>query len=57
MPHKDDLHDIDDCIALERVNGLRVVLSKTGETSAAKPNNGYHIVPKDVISLHLNRKS
>jgi len=39
------------------VNGLRVVLSKTGETSAAKPNNGYHIVPKDVISLHLNRKS
>jgi hypothetical protein len=56
LPHKDDLHDIDDCIALESVNGLRVVLTKTGEISANKPSNGYHIVPKDVIAAYLDRK-
>jgi hypothetical protein len=55
LPHKDDLHDIDDCIALEAVNGLRVTLTKTGETSANKPSNGYHIVPKDVIEAYLKR--
>ena len=55
LPHKDDLHDIDDCIALENINGLRVTLTKTGETSANKPSNGYHIVPKDVIAAYLAR--
>lgn len=55
LPHKDDLHDIDDCIALDSVNGLRVVLTKTGEVSASKPNNGYHIVPKDVIAHYMAR--
>ncbi len=54
--HKDDLHDIDDCIALENVNGLRVVLTKTGEVSANKPSNGYHIVPKEVIAVYLGQK-
>lgn len=53
--HKDDLHAIDDCIALDAVNDLHVTLTKTGETSAAMPNNGYHIVPKDVIAAYLAR--
>lgn len=56
LPHKDDLHDIDDCIALDTVDGLRVTLTKTGETSANKPSNGYHIVPKDVIAAFLARR-
>lgn len=47
--HKDDLHAIEDCIAVARINGLHITLTKTGETSAAKPNNGYHIIPKAVI--------
>jgi hypothetical protein len=51
--HKDDLYDIDDCIALETVGGLHVVLTRTGETSANKPSNGYHIVPKDIIANYL----
>ena len=55
LPHKDDLHDIDDCIALENINGLRVTLTKTGEVSKYKPTNGYHIVPKDVIAAYLAR--
>jgi hypothetical protein len=53
LPHKDDLHEIDDCIALDAVSGLHVVLTKTGEVSANKPSNGYHIVPKDVIAAYL----
>jgi hypothetical protein len=53
--HKDDLLDIDDCIALEAVNNLRVALTKTGEISATKPSNGYHIVPKHVIAAYLAR--
>jgi len=44
--HKDDLHCIDDCIALETVGGLRVTLTRTGETSDARPNNGYHLLPR-----------
>jgi hypothetical protein len=55
--HKDDLHDIDDCIALEAMNNLYVVLTKTGETSQTKPSNGYHIVPKDLIAAHLEKQN
>ena len=53
--HKDDLHAIDDCIALDAVGGLRVTLTRTGEVSQAKPNNGYHVLPKDVIAAYLAR--
>lgn len=53
--HKDDLHCIDDCIALETVGGLRVTLTQTGETSAARPNNGYHLIPKDLVAAYLAR--
>jgi hypothetical protein len=54
--HKDDLHQVDDCIALDRVGGLCITLTHTGETSAARPNNGYHVVPKDVIAAYLARR-
>ena len=57
LPHKDDVHDIDDCIALENINGLRVTLAKTGEVSKNKPSNGYHIVPKDVIANYIQGSS
>ena len=53
--HKDDLHAVDDCIAADGINGLHVTLTKTGETSAAKPNNGYHIIPKTIIASHLTK--
>ena len=54
--HKDDLHDVDDCIALDRVGELCITLTRTGETSAAKPNNGYHVVPKDVIAAFMAKE-
>jgi hypothetical protein len=53
--HKDDLHAIDDCIAVDRIGGLHITLTNTGETSAAKPNNGYHIIPKNVVAAYLAR--
>ena len=53
--HKDDLHAVDDCIALDMANGLHVTLIQTGETSAARPNNGYHLIPKDVVAAYRNR--
>ncbi|MEY4965827.1 MAG: hypothetical protein RL274_1410 [Pseudomonadota bacterium] len=53
--HKDDLLAIDDCIAVDAINGLHVTLTKTSETSDAKPNNGYHIIPKEVIAAYLAR--
>jgi hypothetical protein len=54
--HKDDLHQVDDCIALDRVNEFCITLTRTGETSSAKPNNGYHVIPKDVIAAWLARR-
>jgi hypothetical protein len=55
--HKDDLHAIDDCIALEAVSGMYITLAHTEEASTARPNNGYHIVPKDIIQEYLKRES
>lgn len=48
--HKDDLHAVDDLIALGPVNGLSIALTYTGKTSAARPVNGYHLLPKDVVA-------
>ncbi|OJT98454.1 MAG: hypothetical protein BGN82_04005 [Alphaproteobacteria bacterium 65-7] len=48
--HKDDLLAVDDLIALTAVNGAHITLTHTGEVSAAKPNNGYHVIPKAVIA-------
>ncbi len=55
--HKDDLHAIDDCLAVEDVAGLRVSLSRTGETSGARPTNGYHVIPKAVIAAYQARRT
>jgi len=51
--HKDDLLAVDDLIALTTVNGAHITLTHTGETSDAKPNNGYHVIPKAVIAAFL----
>jgi hypothetical protein len=54
--HTDDLHAVDDCIAIEAVDALHVVLTRTGETSALVPHNGYHILPKAVVADYMARK-
>jgi hypothetical protein len=53
--HKDDLHEIDDCIAVGMVNRRHVTLTKTGEAPSAKPNDGYHIVPRPAVEAYRKR--
>ena len=55
-PHKDDLLDIDDCIAIAAVNGLHVHLTRTNAVSAQKPSNCYQSIPKPVVAAWLAKK-
>jgi hypothetical protein len=50
--HTDDLYDVDDCLEIAEVDGLHVNLEPTGETQEFSPNNGYHIVPPDVVASY-----
>jgi Domain of Unknown Function (DUF1543) len=54
--HTDDLLDVDDCLAIDEVDGLHVHLTPTPDTQALVPNNGYHIIPRDVIAAYASRK-
>jgi hypothetical protein len=53
--HKDHLHEVDDCLQVGSVDALHVVLTKTGETSKARAENAYHVVPKPVIAAFVAR--
>jgi hypothetical protein len=44
--HVDDLHAVDDCLAIDRVSGLHVVLTRTEDAPTAGPHNGYHPLPR-----------
>lgn len=50
--HTDDLYDIDDCLEIGTVDGYHVHLEPTAETQSFDPNNGYHIIPKDVVAAY-----
>lgn len=50
--HTDDLYDVDDCLEITEVDGLHVNLEPTGEAQEFSPNNGYHIVPPDVVASY-----
>ncbi|MBV9549323.1 MAG: DUF1543 domain-containing protein [Alphaproteobacteria bacterium] len=56
-PHKDDLLDIDDCLAIESVGGWHVTMARTNAVSAQKPSNRYQAIPKPVIAAWLAGKS
>jgi hypothetical protein len=53
--HTDDMLDVDDCLAIDEVDGLHVHLTPTTETQPLVPNNGYHIIPRDVIAAYASR--
>jgi hypothetical protein len=50
--HTDDLYDIDDCLEIAEVDGHQLHLEPTSESHALEPNNGYHIIPADVIAAY-----
>jgi hypothetical protein len=54
--HTDDMLDVDDCLAIDEVDGLHVHLTPITETQPLVPNNGYHIIPRDVIAAYASRK-
>jgi len=56
-PHKDDLYDIDDCLAVDTVNGLHVTLTRTNAVSSQKPSNAYHAIPKPLVAAWLAKKN
>ena len=47
--HTDSLFEVDDCLQIEDANGWYVHLTSTERLGTWKPNNDYHVLPKDVI--------
>lgn len=55
--HTDDLFDLDDCLRIDLVDGMHVSLQYTGEESVLNPNNGYHIIPKQLVRDFVDSKT
>jgi hypothetical protein len=53
--HKDNVHEVDSCLELGTVDRLHVALSKTEETSRARPDNRYRLLPKAVVAAYVER--
>lgn len=53
--HKDDLYDIDDCLHIDRVDGLHVHLEIDPTATDPTVTNGYFPLPKAVIDRWLAR--
>lgn len=51
--HKDDLYDVDDLLSIKEVNGYHIHLKKTDKKEALNPNNGYHVLPKEVVKEYI----
>ena len=53
--HTDDLFEIDDCLEIAEVDGQHVHLEFTSEKQAFEPQNGYHIIPAEVLAAYKER--
>ena len=53
--HIDDIYDIDDCLEIYEVDNYYVHLTPTTETSKHLSNNGYYIIPKNIVDLYMQR--
>jgi hypothetical protein len=54
--HKDDLFEVDDCLPIANLEGLHVHLEAAGERLPLVPNNGYHVIPNEVIQAYAARR-
>jgi Domain of Unknown Function (DUF1543) len=50
--HTDDLYDVDDCLNITEVDGRYVHLEIAETTPALVPNNGYHVIPANVVQAY-----
>jgi hypothetical protein len=55
--HTDDLYDIDDCRKIAEVDGQHIDLEPTMEKNTFDPQNGYHIIPQDIVSAYAARRN
>jgi len=54
--HTDDLHEVDDCLAVSEAGGLHVLLEKTGEAGPAPPVNAYHVIPTALVRAFMAQR-
>lgn len=54
--HTDDLLEVDDCIAIEEAAGFHVHFEPTTDTQSFAPNNGYHVIPKEVVAAYTAQR-
>jgi len=55
--HKDDLHDVDDCLALTEVDGQHIHLVEDESAGAPEVINGYFPLPSRTIKAWVERKN
>jgi hypothetical protein len=55
--HTDDLFDIDDCLEIVEVDGQHIHLEPTSDTVPFDPQNGYHIIPPQVVAAYAARRA
>ena len=53
--HTDDLFEIDDCLEIAEVDGQHVHLEFTSEKQSFEPQNGYHVLPAEVVAAYQKR--
>jgi hypothetical protein len=54
--HTDDLFDVDDCLEITKVDGQHIHLEPTSESQPFTPNNGYHIIPPEVVAAYAAKR-
>jgi Domain of Unknown Function (DUF1543) len=54
--HTDDLYEVDDCLAIDKVGSYFVTLEKTDQPENFHPTNGYHLIPKSIVEDYIARK-
>jgi hypothetical protein len=54
--HTDDLYDVDDCLEIVEVDGHHIHLEPTAEKAVLKPQNGYHIIPPEIVAAYAARR-
>jgi len=54
--HTDDLFDVDDCLEIVEVDGQHVHLEPTSENVILEPQNGYHIIPPEIVARYAARR-
>ncbi len=51
--HPDDLYEVDSCVEFRSVGAFNVCQTRTGGTSALRPVNGDHVIPKTIIADYM----